>query len=102
MDTDTFYTGSDDGMEQTGGYQKQINWLNLNLRREIQERLQEGVRVSRTIYYLDQRILKLEKIKYLFDKRESHYKVAMWGTMSSILLLIINTSVMYIYSSRYV
>lgn len=48
-------------MEQNKSIQKQIDWINVNLRREIQERMGADARISATIWHLDQRIQKLEK-----------------------------------------
>ena len=44
-------------------YQKQIDWLNSNLRREIEERLAQGDRYRLSAWFLDQRVEKLEKTR---------------------------------------
>ena len=51
--------------ENKNHLQKQIDWLNINLKREIQERFAAGARFSGTAWHLDRRIQKLEKIKLL-------------------------------------
>lgn len=43
--------------------QKQIDWININLKREIEERLAQGDRFRLSAWFLDQRIEKLEKMK---------------------------------------
>lgn len=58
-------------IENNKSFQKQIDWLNVNLRREIQERLSAGARFSGTAWHLDQRIQKLEKFKLLSNRRHN-------------------------------
>jgi hypothetical protein len=54
--------------------QKQIDHLNKNLKKEIDDRLSADDRYRLACYYLDQRIEKLEK-KKLFTKMEEVMKV---------------------------
>ena len=82
-------------MEQNKEIQKQIDWINVNLKREIQERYGEGARFSGTVWHLDQRVQKLENVNLLRNRRRQlHCRrliavMVMLGSVISIILYVV-------------
>ncbi len=69
--------------------QKQIDWINVNLRREIQERMASGSRLSGTIWYLDQRVQKLELAKLSGNRKRQFHCRMYTGLMMLVSLILI-------------